>query len=48
MEKVKINEIKNDFITVKYQGKQIQINITEELIINEAILNTQLKSSPSN
>ena len=48
MEKVKINEIKNDFITVKYQGKQIKINITDELVINEAILNTQLRSSPSN
>lgn len=48
METVKINEIKDDVLQIKYKGKQLQINITKELSIDEALMNSQLKSSPSN
>lgn len=47
MEK-KISEIKDDCISIRYQGKIYTINISEELSINENILNTQLKNHPSN
>lgn len=48
METVKLNEIKNDKIQVIYQGKKIEIDITKELLIEESLINSQLKSSPSN
>lgn len=48
MSQVKISDIKNDILKVKYQGKEISINVTEELSINESLLNSQLKDSPSN
>ena len=47
MEK-KISEIKDDCVSIRYQGKIYTINISEELSINENILNTQLKNHPSN
>ncbi len=45
--KVSIKDIKDDSITVKYKGEKIRINITNELGINEQIINNQLKESPS-
>lgn len=48
METVKIADIKDDILQIKYQGKQLQINITRELLIDESLMNSQLKSSPSN
>lgn len=42
-----IKEVKDDLILVKYKGKVIKINITEELAINEKIINSQLKEFPS-
>lgn len=47
METVKINEIKDNTLEVKYQGKKVLINITKELEINESTINSQLKDSPS-
>ena len=46
--KVKISEIDDNIIKVKYKGKTLIINISEELSINENIINSQLKSIPSN
>jgi hypothetical protein len=46
MEK-KISEIRDDVISVKYKGKLVTINITEELSIDENIINSQLKNIPS-
>ena len=42
-----IKEVKDDSIIVKYKGKKITINITQELSINEKIINSQLKEFPS-
>ena len=42
-----IKEVKDDLIIVKNKGKVIKINITEELSINEKIINSQLKEFPS-
>lgn len=47
METVKINQIKDDVLEIKYHGKKVKINITEELQIKESIINSQLKESPS-
>nr|DAL41700.1 MAG TPA_asm: recombination, repair and ssDNA binding protein [Caudoviricetes sp.] len=47
MEK-KINEIKNDIISVKYKGKIVTIDVSKELSIDENIINSQLKVIPSN
>lgn len=44
----KISQVKNDTLQVKYNGKQIKINLTDELSINESLLNSQLRESPSN
>ena len=46
--KVKLSEIDNNIIKVKYKGKTLIINISEELSINENIINSQLKNIPSN
>ena len=46
MEK-KISEIRDDIISVKYNGKIVTINITKELSIDENIINSQLKNIPS-
>lgn len=46
MEK-KISEIRDDIISVKYKGKLVTINITKELSIDENIINSQLKNTPS-
>ena len=46
MEK-KISEIRDDVISVKYEGKLVTINITKELSIDENIINSQLKNIPS-
>lgn len=48
METVKISEIKADVFEVKYQGKRVKIDITKELVINESVINSQLKECPSN
>lgn len=45
---VKIQEISHDKLKVEYRGKKYTINITEELSINENIINSQLKAQPSN
>ena len=46
MEK-KISEIRDDIISVKYKGKLVTINITKELSIDENIIKSQLKNTPS-
>lgn len=46
MEK-KISEIRDEVISVKYNGKLVTINITKELSIDENIINSQLKNIPS-
>jgi len=43
-----INAIKNDELVIFYKGKKVTINITSELSIDENMINTQLKRSPSN
>ena len=48
MKATKIKEISDDEITVSYRGKIYTINITQELAIDENILNQQLKNIPSN
>lgn len=48
MEKIKIRDIKDNVLEVKYKGKSYSINISEELSLDEKILNRQLKDSPSN
>lgn len=48
MEKVKIKDIKDNVLEVKYKGKSYSINISEELSLDEKTLNRQLKDSPSN
>lgn len=47
MDTESIKTIKSDILKVRYQGKIIKINITKELSINESIINSQLKDSPS-
>lgn len=47
MDTESIKTIKSDILKVRYQGKIIGINITKELSINESIINSQLKDSPS-
>ena len=47
MDTESIKTIKSDILKVRYQGKIIIINITKELSINESIINSQLKDSPS-
>ena len=42
-----IKNSKADILKVRYEGKVITINITKELSINENIINSQLKESPS-
>lgn len=44
----KITEISRDKIRVHYRGKKYTINLTEELSINENLINKQLKTQPSN
>lgn len=44
----KIKDIKGDILNIRYKGKNISINISKELSINENIINTQLKELPSN
>lgn len=43
----KIKDTKDDKLILTYQGKEVVINISEELAINENIINSQLKESPS-
>ena len=43
-----INAVKNDELVLFYKGKKITINISMELAIDENVINTQLKRSPSN
>lgn len=47
MDTESIKTVKSDVLKVRYQGKIIRINITKELSINESIINSQLKDSPS-
>lgn len=47
MDTESIKTIKSDILKVRYHGKIIRINITKELSINESIINSQLKDSPS-
>lgn len=47
MDTESIKTVKSDILKVRYQGKIIRINITKELSINESIINSQLKDSPS-
>ena len=47
MDTESIKTIKSDILKVRYQGKIIRINRTKELSINESIINSQLKDSPS-
>lgn len=47
MDTESIKTLKSDILKVRYQGKIIRINITKELSINESIINSQLKDSPS-
>ena len=42
-----IKKVKADILKVKYKGKIIRIDVTKELSINEGIINSQLKDSPS-
>ena len=44
----KINQIKDDILSVVYKGKKIDINITKELSIDENLIDSQLKNQPSN
>lgn len=48
MKAVRIKEVSNDKILVKYKGKEISIDITKELQIDENTLNSQLRDIPSN
>lgn len=43
-----INALKNDKLVIYYKGKKVTLNLTQELTINENLINTQLKASPSN
>lgn len=45
---IKIKSIKNDVIRIKYLGTYYSINITDELKIDENLMNTQLSDQPSN
>lgn len=44
---MEIKKVKSDIIKVKYKGKTIEIDVTKELSIDENIINSQLKESPS-
>jgi hypothetical protein len=44
---MKINQVNLKPITVKIDGEVISIDISKELTINENIINSQLKESPS-
>lgn len=48
MEKDKINLIKDDSFSFLYNGKKYEVDLTKELKIDEATINTQLKDLPSN
>lgn len=48
MERTTINKIKDDTLNIVYKGKKVTINITKELSIEDAIINSQLKNQPSN
>lgn len=43
-----INSIKADVLVVFYKGKKVTLDITKELLIDESLLNTNLKRFPSN
>lgn len=44
----RIKEVSDDHILVKYKGKEVSIDITKELQIDENTLNSQLREIPSN
>lgn len=44
---MKINQVNLKPITVKIDGEDISIDISKELAINENLINSQLKESPS-
>ena len=44
---MKINQINLKPITVKIDGETFTIDISKELAINENLINSQLKESPS-
>lgn len=44
----KIEQVKNDTISLVYHGKKIEVNITKELSIDENLIDSQLKNHPSN
>lgn len=44
----KIEQVKNDTISLIYHGKKIVVNITKELSIDENLIDSQLKNHPSN
>lgn len=48
MEKVRIKDIKDNILEIKYKGKEYSINISEELSIEDRSLNKSLMDSPSN
>lgn len=48
MEKVKISQIKDNTLEIALQGKKMMIDLTQELSINEDLMNSQLRDSPSN
>lgn len=45
--RTKISEVKDDHVNIMYNGKKITIDVTEELRINEQVINSQLKEMPS-
>ena len=48
MKNRRIKEVSDDHILVKYKGKEVSIDITKELQIDENTLNYQLRDIPSN
>lgn len=46
--KVKLSDIHDNIIKVRYRGDILIINLSEELSIDENIINSQLKKIPSN
>lgn len=43
-----IHSVKRDELVIYYKGKKVTIDITTELTIDENVINTQLRRSPSN
>ena len=43
-----IADIKNDTLTITYQGEKVTLDITKELSINQSLIDTEAKEAPSN